>query len=253
MKTFLAVLFLSVGLVSAPLTIMTEEYPPSNYEYQNEVRGICTEIVRAMQKKLKDDNPIQMTSWVRGYKTVQKQADSALFCMIRLEEREKMFHWVGPLAYDRTVLYEHRDAPTGIKTLEDAKKVASISTGSTSNADWIFLNSQGFENLITNDKVTQSDSVMPLVGKRTVLASGKPFTTRSLLQQRGIDPDVLVDTGVVVYEKPLYLAFNKQTDEAVAKKWQAALDELVKSREYDAIQERALQKAYADFGIKSEP
>lgn len=252
MRVLLSVLFLSIGLMSATLDIMTEEYPPSNYEYEGKVKGICTEVVREIQKKVKDDSPIQMTSWVRGYKTVQKQPNTAIFCTVRLENREKMFYWVGPLAYDRNVLYEHRDAPTGIKTLDDARGVSSISTGSTSNADWIILNSQGFDNLITTDKVTQSDSIMPLVGKRTILATGKPFTTLVHLKRKGIDPAVLVDTGVLVYEKPLYLAFNKQTDENIVKKWQAALDEMVKSGEYDAIQEKAIREAYEDFGLKLE-
>lgn len=252
MRWLILLMAMAGVLLAGQMRILTEEYPPQNYEYQGALKGTSTAIIRAIQARIGDSSPLTLTSWTRGYKEVLEKNNSAIFSMTRLESRESLFRWVGPISRDHAVLYEHKERPMGIQTLEDAKKVRSISSGSTANADWIHLNALGFTNLVPNDTVQQTRAIMPLLGKRADLAAGNPFITRLHLKQSGIDPGTLVNTGVVIYDKPLYLAFHKETDDSTLKSWQQALDALKASGEFEKISRAALQEAYRDFGIDAE-
>ena len=111
---------------AGPLQIMTEDWPPFNYEKGGEIKGISVAIVRAIQKDIGDDAPIRIMPWNRAYVLTLHTPDTALFSAVRLGEREALFKWVAPIMENGYYFYENRDAPTGIRSIEDAKKESVI-------------------------------------------------------------------------------------------------------------------------------
>jgi len=88
--------------------IMTEQYPPYNFEQNGLLKGIATDIMVEMFKRdgsKKTIKDIQLLPWARGYKDVQDKPNTILFAMTRSAEREKMFKWVGPISPTKIVLH----------------------------------------------------------------------------------------------------------------------------------------------------
>lgn len=252
LAAFAASLLLAAAgpLAAAPLQVLTEEWPPYNYQKDGEIRGISTAVVHAIQQRLGDTTPIRSLSWNHAYELALHTRNTVIYSTIRLDEREGLFKWVGPIATNDSYLFEHRDVPTHIHSLEDAKKVAMIAAGSTTNSDYIRLTSMGFTNLSTLD--TQTNPAQLLLYKRAQLGVINPFTLPFNEGHEAWERGELVNTQVLLYSQPIYIAFNRQTDEATVRAWQQALDALRSSGELGRITKAALDQALLDFGISRQ-
>lgn len=250
MKFAWLVSILTVFSFAGNITVMTEEWAPYNYEKEGKVKGISTEVVKAIQKRAGNDDPIIIQSWGRSYQVLEQKPNHALFSMSRLPQREALFKWVGPIADNETYFFKKKGSDIDIKNLEDAKKVKLIGAGAETNVDFIELKSKGFTNLSTLD--TQSNPINLVVNNRVDLGGSNPLTALFHLKKNNFPLDSIVNTGVQVFSVPLYIAFSLETSDEVIKKWQDALDSLKASGEFDKIKSGALQEAYKDFGIAVE-
>jgi polar amino acid transport system substrate-binding protein len=134
--------------------VMTENYPPFNYENKNEkVTGMTTDIVREIMKSNGEEYEIRLMPWARAYKQIINKPNKILFSMTRTPQREYLFKWVGPIANNSFVFYARSDSKITINSLEDAKdekyKVGTYLDG----ANEIYLKSQDFYNIysVPND------------------------------------------------------------------------------------------------------
>jgi polar amino acid transport system substrate-binding protein len=120
--------FLSfMGLaVSAPdtraLTLVTEENPPFNYTEQGKVVGLSTEIVTELGKRGAIPLQIQSLPWEQAYLAAQRDKETCIYSTARLENRERLFAWIGPLATNQWVLIGRSDFAGSVRTVEDARK-----------------------------------------------------------------------------------------------------------------------------------
>ncbi len=89
---------------TAPL-IIAEQMPPYNYMGANGPTGISTEILLAMLKRLDLHWPIEFMTWTVGYHIALRESNVLLYSMLRTEDREELFQWVGPLFTDKMNLY----------------------------------------------------------------------------------------------------------------------------------------------------
>lgn len=229
------------------LVLMTEEWTPYNYTKDGELKGIAPAVVRAIQKEIQDSTRIEVHPWNRAYNLTLTKSNHALFSMVRNESREKLFKWVGPISDNESYLFKKKGSPLQIKSLEDAKKVGLIGAGSQTNIDYIVLQSKGFTNLSTLD--TQSNPITLIVNERVDLGGSNPITALFHLKKNGLPLDAIENTGVKVFSNPLYIAFNKDTDDSIIQKWQNALDGLKENGTLDTIKQKAFDEAKKDFGI----
>lgn len=247
---FLTLLLLCVSLLSAaPFTILTEDNPPYNYEKRGIVKGYCTAVVNAIQEIIDPESitPVQIRPWNQAYERTLNRADTMLYSTVRLKTREKLFHWVGPIAYNDNYLFERANKPTGIRQLEDAKKVRHISAGPRNSADYFMLKSMGFTNLLEDTEI--SNTFTHLMDKRVNLAISDPLTAPFKLKALGYKKYDAINTSVRVYAEPLFMAFSRETDPKTIEAWQLALHQLMGSGAYDTIKRKSLKEAYADYGI----
>ena len=111
------------------LTIITENYPPFNFQKEGVLQGIAVDTMVAMLQRVKSQqtrDDIRLLPWARGYELVLTQANTGLFSTTRTEEREKLFKWVGPIAPNRVGLIARKDK--GI-TIEVPTDIASYKIG----------------------------------------------------------------------------------------------------------------------------
>ena len=123
-RRFATLAFLSLGLASPAahaLTLVTEENPPFNYTEQGKVVGLSTEIVTELGKRSGIPLQIQSMPWEKGYLAVQRDKETCIYSTVRLDNREQLFSWIGPIATNRWVLIGKSDF-TGVKVVEDARK-----------------------------------------------------------------------------------------------------------------------------------
>ena len=196
-------------------------------------RAFYIELVREMMELMGHTKNIEEMPFKRALLLVQSNPGYALFNINRTEERENTLKWVGPLQSTVTYFYENSKAPTGIKSMNDAKRVASICV-LRGNVHQRYLESHSFSNTYPANSY-ESCVRMLLLGR----VSLTPLSNLSTLTRQPPEPDSpgLQKTPVKLMESEGYLAFSKETPDEEVKEWQAVLDKLKASGRYDELME----------------
>ncbi len=240
--TMLAMVCLFCGSAAAAnIQVITEISPPLNYTEDGtdagKVTGMATEIVQEIMNRTGMKSDIQVMPWARGYKLVQEEPNVALFSTTRTEQRENMFKWVGPLAAKKWVFYKKKGAGVSINSMEDAKKVSAIGTY-TDDAKEQTLKKEGFTNL--DSATDDTANLKKLLGGRIDLWVAGDIDGIMVAKNEGVDPAEL-EEAYTIKEAHLYVAFSKQTDDAIVNKWQAAFDEIKADGTWQKIRDNYLK------------
>jgi len=239
-SVFLACFGSTLAVAGEPVRLMTEEFAPYQfYEGKGAARslkGISIEIVRRLQSEVGSQAEIEVLPWSRGLKLLRKHKNAALFSTARTPEREDRYKWVGPLAKLEMVFFKKKGADVRLTSMDEARKLPSI--GVTKNvATHEILIAQGFENLDVMQSGADEKNLQRLIkGRVTVWPTGYYAGIYSAKKLKVLDRIEAVE-GVKIMSGHLYIAFNKDSDDALIETWQAALDKLRK----DGTVERILQ------------
>ena len=184
-----ALMALSLTSARAEIRVITEEFPP--YDFMGEsgkVEGLSTDVVRAVLEDLGIDVKIEIFPWARAYKMVTQNPDTMLFSVVRTEEREPFFHWVGVVCDVRSYLFKlkSRDDITSEK-LSDLKK---YSIGVVRGwAGQKYLEKNGFKRL---QKVARSDlNIKKLVKGRVDLIEDYDANLIFRMKKLDLDPNLV--------------------------------------------------------------
>ncbi len=208
----------------AALTFLTENSPPFNYTENGKLTGAGTEIVLQIASRAGLPVTTEMLPWDIAYVRAQAEKNTCLFSTARLENRERLFHWVGPIATNVWALYAKSDFAVPIRTLKDLSpyRIGAVSR----DAKGEFLR----ENAVTNLKFVRDDRDNP---PRLLLPADNPdhidLWITGLYSGREIAKAAQVSGLKLVFiaaEQPLYLACNPQTDRATIKMLSDALETL---------------------------
>lgn len=217
------------AVLAQSLTIMTEDYPPLNYLEAGEAKGASVDIVKLILERLGEKSTVRVLPWARAYMLTQHSENHVLFSMTRIESREDLFKWVGPLAVKRHAFYLRRDSGISLNSPSDAR---SLTIGvQLDGVDQDYLVKHGFDNLdgISN---WQQNANKLLAGRIDVwLAS--TVSANEVIDDFNLTGQI-VET-VEVFQRPLYIAFNLKTPDDVIARWQAVRDELYKDGTARAI------------------
>ena len=111
-KTILGLGFISCsfGIPGASaVTYLTEENPPFNFTDAKKAAGISTNVVLEIAKRAGDSPNIRFIAWDEAYRMAQVDPNTCLYSTARLENRENLFQWVGPIAVNRWALFARDD------------------------------------------------------------------------------------------------------------------------------------------------
>jgi polar amino acid transport system substrate-binding protein len=209
---------------AATLTFLTEENPPFNYLENGKLTGSGTEIALQIANRAGQPATMELLPWDTAYVRTQAEKNTCLFSTARLENRERLFLWVGPIATNLWALYGKGDFAVPIRTLKDLSpyRIGAVAR----DAKGEFLR----ENAVTNLRLVRDDRDNP---PRLLLPPDNPdhidLWITGLHAGRDVAKAAKV-TGIklvfIAAEQPLYLACNPQTDRAIVKALADALETL---------------------------
>jgi polar amino acid transport system substrate-binding protein len=218
------VLATGAGASNAALTLLTEENPPFNYSDNGKLTGLVTELVTEAAKRANVPFTLEVLPWARAYTRAQAERDTCLFATARLDNREKLFVWVGPLASNLWGVYGRGDFAGTVKRLPDLKPYRIGGVASDAKVDYLH------ENAVTNIRVVAEDRLNP---PRLFLPASDPnhidlwvtgyFGARDVARLAKVSDVKLV---FVVREIPLYLACSPQTAPATVKALSDAVEQM---------------------------
>ncbi|WP_319470981.1 transporter substrate-binding domain-containing protein [uncultured Pseudodesulfovibrio sp.] len=210
-------------------------YPPLVYEADGKILGVAPDVVRAIQKKLGETNPMNVMPWLRAYEMTQEKERQALFAIVRIPERENLFKWIGPIFTEGDYFFQRNGGDLKIKNLDDARKVERIGVrrdGYTHQA----LKAKKFFNLDVGP--SYNSSYKKLAEGRVDLVLMGERTYYYMVKKAGLNPDDFERTDCKFAESSAWLAFSKDIPDETIDRWQEALDKLKANGTYDAIMKR---------------
>lgn len=224
--------------VAEEITIVTEHYPPFNYEERGEVKGIATKVVQAVLHHVDVKASIRVLPWARAYYMAQHQKNVLIYSLARFPERETLFKWVGAIAPLTTYVYKlKRRTDIIVETFDDlrAYRIGVLNQA----ADHQYLLAQGFDQL---DPVSRHElNVKKLQAERIDLFVTQELWFVSLVKSLGLEQE---DFERVYYLEDLsgefYMAFSLTTSDAIVESFRKALRTIKENGTYEAILKRYL-------------
>lgn len=233
-------------LLAQSLTIYTEVSPPYQFlDVAGKPAGYACDLVRELQRRTRNADPIEVVPWIRGYVKLQSDPNILLFAIARTRDRDPRFHWVGPIADNRYAFYVKAGSRTTIRNLADARKLHLIGVYKEDVRDQ-YLTAEGFTNLdrsldaLTPFKKLLSGRIDALVTSRQSL----PELCRMAGAQRQDLREAFPFLSV-----QMYLAFSKTTPAPTVKAWAEALEGMKR----DGSFERIFRKYFRDDPLPGPP
>lgn len=221
------------GSQAQTLTAYTEQWPPYNFMESGEVKGIASDVFKAVCADAGLTCKLNLVPWARAYKTVRTLPDTVLFTTARKASREKEFLWVGPLLPRSTWVYvkspqdkesvPHREISQlrfGI-VREEAAHQDLIQAGVPANS--IIEDSSNAAVL----RLLMADAVDAMVDTEVGMAWS--------LRSANLPPGAITKLSKLSEDGAYYFALNLQTSPAIVRRMQASMDKLRRSGRLDAI------------------
>jgi polar amino acid transport system substrate-binding protein len=228
------------------LTILTEIALPWQGQAANgAATGPIVEVVREIQKRVGNSDPIQVYPWARIYEMIRKNPDVVAFTMGRNADRNKLFQWVGPVNEGIYGLYVRTDSAVVLKTLEDAKELTSIGVIRGDIRTKLFID-KGFKNL---EEVSENDqNVKKLMLGRIDAMTSSDASIIGIITSAGFNPKD-VRLALPFFHTQGWIAFSAPTSPDIVKSWQNALDGMRR----DGSQARIIKKYIPDYELPGPP
>jgi polar amino acid transport system substrate-binding protein len=217
------------------LTYITEQYPPFNYEEKGQLQGIAVDLLETALKKAGADfsrGRIRLISWTAGYQAALKDRNTVLFSTTRTPEREKLFHWAGPIAPTKIVVITRRDRSFKINGFGDLKKLKLAALRDDIGEQVLVRGG------IPRDAITlreKAEDVIRMLEAGTVDAWAYEETAGLwLIKHLAANPG---NFEVVhrLHEGELYFAFNRETPQQTVQTLQQILNELKREKAADGF------------------
>src|SRR5262252_2094210 len=228
-------LLLSVPAAHA-LTLVTEENPPSNYTEQGKVVGLSTEIVTELVRRSGVPLQIKSMPWEQSYIAAQRDKETCIFSTARLENRERLFTWIGPIATNQWVLIGKNDFAGSVAKVEDARKYRVGVVGRDAKVE--FLMGKG----VTDLREVKDDALVP---PRLMLGRDDPnhldlWATSAYGARRTAARANVKDLKIVLnlQRVPLYLACGRNTSAETVRALNQAFQQATKDGSLKRIADR---------------
>lgn len=233
----LAALLFPAVTVAATFKAYAEVLPPLNFAENGRVGGFASELLRMMAADAGHTVQLELMPWVRAYRTVKQQPGSALYSIVRNPEREQLFRWVGPIAARRIMVYTLATRPEVVvrkpaDLLRYRHGVLAASSAASS------LQQLGVP--AAQLEYGQSDEVnlkKLLLGRADTVVM-LDWAMQWQRQQQQLDPARIRPLWTLDQRYQYWFAFNKNTDPAVLRSLQQALDRIKADGRLAALQRR---------------
>lgn len=229
----LAALAAWLPLPAAALTLLTEENPPFNGLNDGKPAGLSVEVVTEAARRAGLTPRISVSVWREAYLRAQTDRDTCLFSTARLDNRENLFRWVGPIARNRWVIYAPENFKGSIKAVTDMRRYRIGAVVNDAKAE--YLKGRGVAPFIEDDNDSRHPARLFLPHdhpERLDLWAAGELPGRVIAARAKVPPLKVV---FVFREEPLWLACSPRTARDSVSRLQAAIDAMGKDGSLKAI------------------
>lgn len=237
-KLLLVILLLGVAVTAKAqeLAIYVYDWPPYNFEKNDTIVGISTELIEAALQKANIQYKFIKYPFKRGLLTVQDTPYTMLYTVARIPQREDDFAWIGPL-YPRKLFLFKLKSRTDIQ-INDLEDIKNFRTGvlSGGSVEQFFISNGllGYYYL-----VNYSEQLLKmLLAKRLDLIPGDPLDLAYQMKMLGSKYSELEVAYFLSDEGGYYMVANKETPDEILVKIQKSLEEVLGT----GARERAVEK-----------
>lgn len=222
----------ATGAWAQQLTIVTELSVPYQVQLPSgELGGPNVELVREIQRRVKNSDSIQIVPWARGYKMLSEDPNTVLFTVARTAPRNALFQWVGPTNESVYSLFVKADSKLKLQSLDDARRLKAIGVYRADARDQI-LTQAGFTNLerttnrVNNLKMLMADRVDAIAFSRASIDE--------VLEAAGF-PRTAVREALAFHTVQIWIAFSKNTPETTVLAWADAFESMKQDKTFEKI------------------
>ncbi|MEE4355768.1 MAG: transporter substrate-binding domain-containing protein [Desulfococcaceae bacterium] len=233
-------LFLGKSVSADEIKVVTETWEPYNFEKDGKVTGISTEIVEYSLKKAGigiSGNKINIYPWVRAYRMAMEDENILIYTILRTQEREDLFKWVGPLIPSEKFYFYKNKSRTDISlhSLDDAKKYQIGVLRGSVHEDFLLRN--GFPATLIQTVADQELNLKKLLAGRIDFIIDTDSSLGIRTKQMNL-PLSEFEKTLFLFENGYYMAFSKKTSDDIIEKIRNAFFTLKKEGGVDKIIEK---------------
>lgn len=221
------------------LTVVTEEYPPYNFQDSNSKRisGMATEVVEEILKRTHISYKLGIYPWARAYQMAQDAPNVLIYSIGRNAQRENLFKWVDVIAPYDVYLYRLKARPqVKVHSMDDLRNYKIGAVRDDIRAQYL-EKAQIPMDLVVED----SSNAKKLASRRIDMFPIDELGVVALYKREGLDPaDVVKVFKLDALSTGLYMAFSKQTSDDVVRKCKAALAEMKRDGTFEKIRAKYL-------------
>lgn len=223
------------------IRIVTEDYPPYNFEVNGRLTGFSTEVVKAVVRRVGVKADFMLYPWPRAYRMALSNENTLIYTITRKPSRENLFKWVGPITPRTIFLYKLKDREDiEIDSIEDAKRYITgvmQDDGFTS-----YLLNNGFEfgknlEVVSNDVL----NLRKLYKGRVDLIGNTELYMSYKVKKEGYDYGKLEKAYKIPDTDQYYMAFSMKTSDSIVKQFQEALEIIRHDGTLHRLSEKYLQ------------
>lgn len=238
MKRFAACLLSMLALTAnaADLQLLTDNHPPLHFMQGNQLAGFGVDVVQALAIQTGDRIQLQQVPLLRALRMASDTPDTGVFTVLRTDERDDRYQWVGPLIEVETALYARDNLQPPVHSLREADRLGRI----TVPRKWLvysFLQGQDLNNLYGVETPEQMMRLFSL--GRTDFVVSDTWSKAALAREQGMEPERL-QYQIPLMKQNTYIAFSPQTDPKQVARWQQALDTLRADGRLEQLRQRWL-------------
>lgn len=236
-----------VAQLQSGVRILTEDSPPGEIlSPEGRVTGPTAELVRELARRVGVTSDIEMLPWTRAYSIALKEKQIVLFETTRTDQREPLFHWVGPIKRIQWQFWAKKSSKFRPKTLEDVKALGPV-TVYLGDSKTEFLEGAGFTKV---QKVNAGElSARLLDTGRVSTWMGSDLGMKEIFDRVGL-PQTDFEPIYTVETKYLYVALSLDFTPEQVKKWRDTFEAMKRENllaryyqgTYDAMMIRDLTK-----------
>lgn len=218
-----------------------ENFAPLSFLEGKEPRGFSCDLLRLMAAQAGLPLRIAIVPWQRALQDATTQPASVLMSMVRLPEREAHFHWVGPIASRRLMIY--RLARRGDIRATELAGLRGLRVGVTrESAAAAQLMAAGLRPGTDLELgLDDSQNLRKLLAGRMDVIAMLDWGARWQLRQAGLPASTLTAVLPLDVEQPYWYGLPVEGDAAVARRLQQSLDGLRRDGRYEQLRRRWLE------------
>ncbi|MBN1455801.1 MAG: transporter substrate-binding domain-containing protein [Methanomicrobia archaeon] len=218
-------------------TYLTEEFPPLNYNEDDELKGVAVDLLDAVFTRLNirlTRADIRLVQWPEAYHAGLANNTTVVFSMARVPEREELFQWAGPFVKDEIVLFGPRSRNITIATPADLKNYRIGAIANTSSIPLLLAQGVDDEQLVLGESATVLIAQLER-GELDLWSTGE-LSGWYLIAKHAARPED-IERVYTLHTNEYYFAFSRDTPDTLVTAFQQALEDIRLEKDAQGVSE----------------